>query len=71
MFSHQARSLLIVCKLFLMLPAIKLYHKVLFNTGEIRNVLPYRMLATETVPVELLSPQRTPKQSLDICHVTA
>jgi hypothetical protein len=38
-----------------MLPAVQLYHDHPLDTGKVRDVFPYRVLAAETLDTELLS----------------
>lgn len=71
MLPQKFRSLSVIFKLLLMLPTIKFNHDLSLDTGKVRNVLPYWVLATKSAPIELFPSQCLPKQAFNICHRAA
>lgn len=61
----------IVVEFLLMLPAIQLNHNVLFDTGKIGNISSDRVLAPESMSIQLLAPQSSPEQPLGVSHAAA
>lgn len=65
---QKIRSLLVIGKPILMLSTIQFYRQQLLDTSKINDELTHRMLAAETVAINLLASQRTPQQLLGIRH---
>jgi hypothetical protein len=55
LFLQEGSPPFVIVNLFLMLTAIDLDHYFLLNAGKISDVLPYGVLAAETVAVKLLA----------------
>jgi hypothetical protein len=68
---QKCASLLIIRKLLLMLPAIKLDHYFLLNAREIGDVFSNWVLTAKSMTRKLLAAHSPPEHTLGIGHGTA